>query len=304
SVLSTGFHGDKSSRKAKRKQVSPDNPYLRTVKVEREGITYEFETLIPSSEEELSKLLGEIRTSRHTDDRSNELTTGKYFNKYRNGMSMAGGATDGEIQLAALIEYAIEMNDTKLWNRIKGELVPEEQRLNVDAIIRGNVSVMEPGLLAPDREIRRAEGYFDMEKSYRESIASWLEQTFPGLPGQKLEKYLGQISDEIKNLKKLDGGFCSEGVVDLKNGIVVKIDANKQRALSEYNILSLDLGEFSKYAPRALRAPEQVGEFNLWTMTNVGEGPSGFELSGIEDEESFCQQALQNMMDLHSYKEQ
>jgi len=119
-------------------------------------------------------------------------------------------------------------------------------------------------------------------RPHEESIASWLEQRFPGISGEKLEKYVGEISEEVRNLKKLSGGYSSDGVAGL-DGVIIKVDVPK-RAREEYRNLRLDFKEASVYVPTPLSAPENLDDTTaIYTMSDITQGISGFDISGIRD---------------------
>jgi hypothetical protein len=122
---------------------------------------------------------------------------------------------------------------------------------------------------------------FEKKPDYKESIAKWLERIFK-LSGGELEKNLERITEKFEGLKKLEGGYSSHSVTEL-DGVVVKIDKPK-RAAFEHRILSLDLGEYSEYAPKVLSKPETIDDLALWTMNDITQERHGSEKSGISDE--------------------
>jgi hypothetical protein len=152
-----------------RLDVPPD--LIRTVTVEDDGVTFEFQTALPKDEEEISKLI--TRVPMKETFRSGDYGIPLRSVKYKHQIPWCSAYMGNYPKFAALVEKAIEENDTELWRRIRETtFVPQKDRLRGELFEKGMSA--EPSVLKLEQLIDKAESYFNPSKDYRESIVDTL----------------------------------------------------------------------------------------------------------------------------------
>lgn len=116
----------------------------------------------------------------------------------------------------------------------------------------------------------------------RDKLKSAVSELLPYLEYEKLMNYVEKIANRFDSFSKMTGGHSSKDVVSLED-IVIKIDANPQRAFLESRFAKLDLKEFNKYRPESIGNITEVNSLSLWAMEDVKKLQSGFIKSGISD---------------------
>jgi hypothetical protein len=187
---------------------------IRTVVFVKNGVRFEYKTSMPSSDEELSKVIESLLKGSYKDDKGNERFDPP---KSHNSISSAGVYMDNEIKLSALIEQAIEQEDYRLWRRIREKVVPPEERLNGSVIWTSGKAIYQPPLEKFDEAVKKAEAHFHPGK-----LVDFYGQQIVASEADALEKLV-----EWNWVGSLNSTEPEPGDIIVEKGHVVDLRADK-----------------------------------------------------------------------------